>query len=285
MRVAVCGARGTLGSVMVREFQTGPVHYDVVPLDRSVVDLTDAESTAAVLKRVAPHLIINCAAYNAVDAAEDQPVAALRANAFAVRTLARAARTHGATLVHYGSDFVFDGTADRPYIEKDRPNPRSVYGVSKMLGEWFALDAPRAYVLRVESLFGRLPDGPPDKGSVAGIVRGLEAGTVPKVFEDRTVSPTYAIDAARVTRELIERGAPPGLYHCVNSGHCTWADFAREAARLLGLEARIELVRLADMSLRAVRPLYCALSNAKLEAAGITMPTWQDALARHIAGG
>jgi dTDP-4-dehydrorhamnose reductase len=227
-------------------------------------------------------VIINCAAYNAVDAAEDDPVAALRVNAFAVRTLAGTAQTLGATLVHYGSDFVFDGTASSPYTEEDQPNPRSVYGTSKMLGEWFARDAPRAYVLRVESLFGSAPGGAPAKGSVEVLLGAIREGRSQKVFEDRIVSPTFVPDAARATCKLLELSPPAGLYHCVNGGHASWFEFAQEAARLLGRKGEFEPVRLADMKLRADRPVYCALSNAKLAAAGIQMPSWQDALTRYI---
>jgi dTDP-4-dehydrorhamnose reductase len=176
---------------------------------------------------------------------------------------------------------VFDGTASAPYTELDRPNPRSVYAASKLLGEWFALDVPRAYVLRVESLFGRAPGGPVEKGSVASILRTLRAGGSPRVFVDRTVSPTYVVDAARATRQLVESGAPPGLYHCVNSGNCTWFEFATELARLLDIPANLDPVRMADVPRPAQRPQYCALSNEKLRAAGIDMPTWQDALARY----
>jgi dTDP-4-dehydrorhamnose reductase len=137
-------------------------------------------------------------------------------------------------------------------------------------------------VVRVESLFGRAPDGPPAKGSAEVILAGFRAGGLPRVFEDRTVSPTYVLDVARAIRALVERGAPAGLYHCVNSGHCTWAEFAAEASRLLSVEPRFESIRMADMPMRAPRPQYCALSNAKLAAAGIGMPTWQDALARYV---
>ncbi len=103
-----------------------------------------------------------------------------------------------------------------------------------------------------------------------------------KVFLDRTVSPTSVRDGAWATRELIERNAPFGLYHLVNSGFCTWAELAREAARLLQVEPRLDPVRMADVALKAPRPLYCALSNDKLASVGIRMPAWQDALARAI---
>jgi dTDP-4-dehydrorhamnose reductase len=280
MRIAVVGAAGQLGAAVVHECSS---RHDVAAFDRAALDITDPVKVAAEMKRAAPDVIINCAAYNAVDAAEDHPVEALQANAFAVRALARAAKARGAALVHYSSDFVFDGTATAPYTEEDRPNPRSVYAASKMLGEWFAADAPGAYILRVESLFGRAPDGRPVKGSVAAILAALQSGATAKVFEDRTVTPTYVLDAARATRELVERRPPAGIYHCVNSGSCTWLELAREAARLLGVEPRIQPMRLADAHLRAARPQYCALSNEKLKAIGIGMPTWREALERYVA--
>jgi dTDP-4-dehydrorhamnose reductase len=281
MRVAVVGARGQLGAAMVQECAR---RYEVVPFDRSSLDVTDAVAVAAAIGRVRPAVIVNCTGYNAVDAAEDHPVDGLQVNAFAVRAMARAAQAHGCSLVQYSTDFVFDGTSSTPYTEDDRPNPRSVYAASKLLSEWFAVDAPRAYILRVESLFGEVAGWGPPKGSVAGIVKALRSGGTPRVFEDRTVSPTYIFDAAWATCELLDRDAPSGVYHCVNSGSCTWAEFAREAARLLGVEPRLELVRVADVTLRAQRPKYCALSNAKLASLGIVMPTWQDALQRYLMG-
>ena len=279
MRIAVIGARGQLGAALVHE--CGSAH-DVTPLAHDDLDITDDRAVAAAIDRVRPEVIINSAAYNDVDGAEDHPVVALNSNAFAVRSLARAAARHGATLVHYSTDFVFDGVASAPYTEDDPPNPRSVYAVSKLLGEWFATDVPRAYVLRVESLFGRAPGGPSAKGSVAGILKTLLAGGEARVFEDRTVSPTYVIDAARATRQLLESQAPRGLYHCVNSGHCTWLEFTRELAQQLGVDARLTPVRVADVPLRAKRPQFCALSNEKLSSIGIVMPPWQDALARYL---
>jgi dTDP-4-dehydrorhamnose reductase len=281
MRMAVVGARGQLGAAVVRECAAS---HEVTAFGHADLDVTDDASVRAAMERARPNAIVNCAANNDVDGAEDRPVDMLNINAFAVRALARAAEASGAALVHYSSDFVFDGTASAPYAEEDRPNPRSVYAVSKLLGEWFASDAPRAYVLRVESLFGRAPGGPPPKGSVAAIANAIRAGGEARVFEDRTVSPTYVADAARATRELLERHAPAGVYHCVNSGHCTWLEFARELARQLGMEKRARLVpvRFADVKLRAARPQYCALSNQKLRSIGIEMPPWQDALRRYL---
>jgi dTDP-4-dehydrorhamnose reductase len=282
MRIAVVGARAQLGAAIAQELRAT---HDIVPLGRADLDVTDDAAVRATMARLRPDAIVNCAAYNDVDGAEDHPVEALNVNAFGVRALALAAESAGATLVHYSTDFVFDGTASAPYTEEDRPNPRSVYAASKLLGEWFALDAPRAYVLRVESLFGSADDAAPAKGSVETIRKALASGGKARAFVDRTVSPAYVVDVANATQRLIESGAKPGLYHCVNSGRCTWLELGHDLARQLGLpdvDSRLLPVRLSDVPMRAKRPQYCALSNDKLRSAGIEMPTWQDALARYL---
>ncbi len=280
MRVVVVGAEGQLGAAIAREFAP---HHDVIELTHSMLDVTDDQAVREVLGRAKPDAIINCAAYNNVDGAEDHPVDALNTNAFAVRALARAAGACGCALVHYSTDFVFDGKASAPYTETDEPNPRGAYAASKLMGEWFAADAPRAYVLRVESLFGSVKGARPAKGSVATIAKAIQSGAEARVFEDRTISPTYVFDAAAATRQLLERSAPPGVYHCVNSGSCTWLDFARELARRLRVEPKLIPIRMSDAKLRAERPMYCVLSNAKLAAVGIAMPSWQEAVAGYVA--
>jgi len=149
MRIALVGAEGQLGAAIAREFHAG---HEVIEFTHSMLDVTSDEAVRQVMGRAGPDAIVNCAAYNDVDGAEDHPVDALNVNAFAVRALARAAGDCNAALVHYSTDFVFDGRASRPYTETDTPNPRGAYAASKLMGEWFAADAPRAYVLRVESL-------------------------------------------------------------------------------------------------------------------------------------
>jgi dTDP-4-dehydrorhamnose reductase len=280
MRVVVTGAPGLLGAAILHEFAGG---HDVVPLDRSHLDVTDAAAVQTVIERERPDVLINCAAYNNVDGAEDEPLAAMAANAFAVLSLARAAAARGATLIHFSSDFVFDGEADRPYVEEDAPNPRSVYAAAKLLGDWFAREAPHAYVLRVESLFGPAGPGGGRRGSLGTIVDGIRRGAEVPVFTDRVVSPSYTLDIARTARALIERGAPFGLYHCVNSGHARWSEIAARAAALMGLPLRLRPLTLETVNLRARRPRYCALSNAKLASAGIPLPSWDEALQDFLA--
>lgn len=278
-RVLVVGAGGRLGGAIVETFRDA----DVIRHERASLDITSATDVARVVADAAPDVIINTAAFNDVDGAEDRPIEAFAVNAFAVRSLARAAEHAGATLVHYSTDFVFDGTATEPYTEESPPSPRSAYAMSKLLGEWFALDAPRAYVLRVESLFGWAPEWRGRRGTVDGIVDGLRARREVNVFTDRVVSPSYVSDVASATRFLVERGAP-GLYHCVNSGRATWYDVASEAANILGVPPTLRAVTMSEVVLKAPRPRFCALSNQKLAAAGFVMPTWQDALRQWLRG-
>ncbi len=279
MRVIVTGASGLLGAAILREFADHEVHA----FGHAELDVASDSSVDEAFAATHPEVVINCAAYNDVDRAESEADAALRTNAFGVLALSRASRRTGAVLVHYSTDFVFDGESDRPYVEEDAPNPRNVYAVSKLLGEWFAAEAPRSYVLRVESLFGQPGPGGSRRGSLGSIRDRILANEEVPVFVDRTVSPTYTADVAAATRAIVERGAAPGLYHCVNAGAATWLEIAVETALRVGRPLKPKLLTLATANLKAARPRYCALSPARLAAAGIVMPDWRDALGRYLA--
>lgn len=286
MKLLVLGGAGQLGGAFdAARWPVGEpsplAGHDVVGHTRADTDVTDAAAVAEAVRTHRPDAIVNCTAFNDVDGAEVDPAPALTVNALAVRTLARVARDAQVALVHYSTDFVFDGEAATPYTEDDRARPVGVYGMSKLLGEWFALEVPRAYVLRVESLFG----GPQARSSVDRIVDALRQGRQTPVFVDRVVSPSFVDDVVAATVRLLDADAAPGLYHCVNAGHGSWAEVGREVAARLG--AAPELLRMTsvtDVTMRARRPVYCALSNARLvQALGRPMPTWQDALARYLS--
>jgi dTDP-4-dehydrorhamnose reductase len=279
MKVLVVGAGGHLGEAVAGHF-AGVA--DVTATTRAELDVCDHRAVEATISRLGPAAVINCSAYTDVDRAENEPVEALNVNAFAVRVLASASRRAGAAFVHYSTDFVFDGTGDRPYTEDDQPNPRSTYACSKLIGEWFARDGGRHYVLRVESVFGSSALAGGRRTSIDRIVDAILEGREAPVFVDRTVSPSFRQDVALATQVLLDGQAAPGLYHCVNSGSCTWEELAREVGRQLGIEPRLKRVRLAEAKLGAHRPQYCALSNARLAAAGAVMPSWQDAIGRHL---
>lgn len=277
MKVVVTGARGRLGRTLTRAAAAAYGGEDaVVALPRDALDVSDAAAVRAAIARLRPDALLNAAAYTNVDGAEDEADTALAVNAFGARALAEAASAVGATLVHYSTDFVFDGKKGAPYVETDDPNPLAVYAASKLLGEWF-VEGPNRYVLRVESLFGGTGGGTIDRMADAFL-----AGREVRAFTDRVVSPSYVEDAAAATIELLRKLPPPGLYHCASAGHATWIEVARELARQLEVPAPdIRPTTLEEMALRAPRPKYCALNSGKLAAAGIAMPNWRDAVARY----
>ena len=267
-----------MGGAIVRAF----ADHDVLPFDRQSLDITDAAAVQRAVAGARPDVVINAAVNNGVDRAEDEPVPALAINAMAVQSVARAAAEAGAVFVHFSSDFVFDGETDRPYVEEDQANPQSVYGASKLLGDWFALDAPRTYVLRVESVFGPPGASATRRGSLATMMDRIHDEVEVPVFIDRVITPTHTADITRALRTLLESQAPYGLYHCVNSGTTTWEGIAQFLARAMGKPLRTRPMTLATAGLRARRPRYCALSNSKLAAAGVLMPSWQDAVSEYV---
>jgi dTDP-4-dehydrorhamnose reductase len=276
VRVLVLGAGGQLGATMGTRLSGT---HDIVAKTSRELDVTRTAEVRAAIASLRPDLILNCSAYTDVDGAQEDPLRPLAVNAWAPQTLAAAAAAVGATLVHFSTDFVFDGKADRPYVETDSPNPLGVYAVSKLLGEWFVAEAPRAYVLRVESLFG----GPNAKSSVDSLLNAILSGREARAFSDRVVSPSYVEDVVDATMSLVERNAASGLYHCVNSGMTTWLELTHELARLARRpDARITGIKMSEVPMKTPRPLFAALSNAKLASAGVHMPTWQDALRRYV---
>jgi dTDP-4-dehydrorhamnose reductase len=276
-RVVVLGADGQLGrAVTARIGREAVVHA----LPRRLLDITDAGALAEAFGRLRPALVVNCAAYNDVDGAEDQQALAIAVNGVAVGTIARAAESVGATFVHYSTDFVFAGRDDRAWTEADAPEPLSVYAQSKLMGEWLAGDCTRHFVLRVESLFG----GEAARSTIDRVVAALADGRPMKLFHDRTVSPSFVDDVAEATWLLVTRDAAPGLYHCVNSGATTWMAVGQAIARTRGFDDRLIVpVSVADVPMKAPRPRYAALSNGKLAQAGVPMPHWEDAVARYLS--
>ncbi len=275
--VLIVGAAGQLGQAMTAGLSAD---YKVIAWARADLELTNFTSVHERIAALKPEVVINCAGYNNVDQAEDDQASALNANAFSVRALARAAAEIDALLLHFSTDFVFNGSAAVPYTEHDRPEPQSVYAQSKLIGEWMAADAPKHYVLRVESLFG----GPKRRSSIDRIVDAVRAGKPAPVFVDRVVSPSFVADVVAASAHLLRVRPEFGVYHCVNSGHATWYEVGREIVRLLGQpDASLKPVHVKDVVLKASRPQFAALSNQKLAAAGFLMPTWQDAVARYLA--
>ncbi len=277
--VLITGAAGQLAGACAERLR-GICRVEA--LDRRGLDITSAAAVSRVVGALRPAVVLNCAAYNKVDEAESDATAALAGNGLAVGALANASRDVDAILVHYSTDFVFDPVTDRGLLtEQDAVRPRGVYAQSKLLGELFAREAPKHYVLRVASLFGA-SNG---QSSVDKLALAIRRGDRVRAFADRTVTPSYVYDVADATVAIVERALPFGLYHCVNSGATTWTTIAHTLATLLGVdpERAVEPVPFASLVAPAPRPQFPTLSNARLAATGVTMPPWDDALRRAVA--
>jgi len=280
-RAVVFGAAGQLGLELVRELQQR--RFAVASWDRTQVDITDATSVQNALAEFDAEVVFNAAAYNQVDVAEKEPQAAFLVNALAVRNLALACRQVDARLVHFSTDYVFDGTAGHPYVEEDPTHPLGAYAVSKLAGELYAqayLD--RALVVRTSGVFG--PGGlATARGNFVELMLRLAASPNPiRVVEDHVASPTFAPLLASRTIDLVERELS-GVFHIGGGTPTSWFQFAK----LIFEAANVQPVLLAtnerEYRTPARRPKYSALSNAKMERSGLEpLPSLKEVLADYF---
>lgn len=277
MRVLVTGAGGRLGRAIVEEF--GNAGHIVVGLNRAALDVTRPAAVASAAFANRPDVIINCSSFSPVDAAETAQEEAFAINAMAPAILADVARRSGSALVHFSTEYVFDGESSVPARENDRLRPRNLHGASKLAGERHVLSAPVHLILRLGSLFGGALSGQPVPGTIDGLVHAIATGRTIQEFVDGILSPTYAPDVAVATRELLESRAASGIYHCVNSGYCTWTELASAVATQLRVPVSMPLAEYAQLD---HRPLATPLSPAKLAAQGVVMPHWHSALRRYL---
>jgi dTDP-4-dehydrorhamnose reductase len=276
-RVLLLGGSGQLGTAIRREWKD----CEIVAPPRSQLGLEQTERVADALDRIRPGVLLNAAAFHDVDRCEEAPEEALAINALAVGRAARLAHERDVVFVTISTDYVFDGAASAPYPESARPNPLSLYGLSKLVGEHLAAAAPRRFVIRTCGLYGARAAR--DRVPFVERVLGHSAGSEPmRVVDDVFVSPTFAGDLARALRSLIASDAF-GLYHAVNPGPVSWYEFAAETLKLSGRPAAIEPIQAAQWKATAIRPRFSALENANLRALGIALPPWQAGIAAYLA--
>jgi dTDP-4-dehydrorhamnose reductase len=281
-RVAIFGSAGQLGVELVREFASRG--HDVIGLTRAQVDITDATAVERRLTEVDPAVILNAAAYNQVDVAENEPQAAFLVNGLAVRNIAIASRQLDAVFVHFSTDYVFDGEARRPYAEEDPTHPLGAYAVSKLAGELYA----RAYletllIIRTSGVFGPGGLNTARGNFIELMLRLATTGTAIRVVEGHLASPTYAPALAARTADLVERGAS-GLFHIGGGTPVSWFDYARMIFSLAGMEPELRATNEREYRTAARRPKYSALSNAKMEAFGLApMPPLEEAVRSYLA--
>ena len=277
MNVVITGAGGQLGQDMFSACIKR--NFEVEAADSRRLDITDYRAVTKFLARYSGDLVINCAAYNAVDQAEEDWETAFRINGLGVRNLVRAVNEYGGTLVHYSTDFVFDGESPRPYTVADTPRPINRYGESKLLGEQFVRDlSERYYLIRVSSVFG-----PGKTNFVKKVIEWSKTGKELRVVDDQVSSPTYTPDLADATLDLIKTGMH-GLYHLTNSGSCSRYGWASHILDLLGWKGTIIPVSSQEFMTPAKRPRFSVLDPFGFpELLGYKLPDWKDATSRFLA--
>lgn len=280
MKIAMLGANGQLGRDLCPRLAG-----EVVPLTRAEIDLERSDTIKPHLAAVRADVVVNCAAYNFVDRAESEPEAAFRSNAWGVRELALACRDLDCRLVHLSTDYVFGLDADRrtPLTEDDPPGPVSVYGLSKLAGEYLVRSAcPRHLVVRTCGLYGVWGSGGKGGNFVETMLRVAEQGKPLRVVNDQRCTPTYTADLAEAVAALIRRGSE-GLFHVTSAGDCTWYELAAEIFRQSGVKADLTPITSSEFGAAARRPPYSVLAVEKLVREGISQPRpWQDALAVYL---
>ena len=277
-KMIIFGGEGQLGSDM-----TGIISsYKIISLGHKDVDITDFENVKNIINKHKPSVVINCAAYNKVEDAENNIVVAYNVNAFGPYYIARASKEVGATCVHISTDYVFDGSKES-FNEKDCPHPINVYGASKLAGEELVrIGNPEHYIVRTSALFGKAVGG--SKGNfVTLMIRLSKDKKEIRVVNDQITVPTFTEDLAIKILELVDKKAPYGVYHITNQGQASWCDFARKIFNLAGISAEIKAISTKESGTKVRRSQKSVLKNEKLIKLGIKLLSpWQDALKRYL---
>ncbi|HLD62114.1 MAG TPA: dTDP-4-dehydrorhamnose reductase [Patescibacteria group bacterium] len=276
MKVLVLGARGMLGQELVKVF------YDkeVIAWDRDDLNIADRGEVFRKIEGVKPDVILNAAAYNAVDLAEEEKEAAFLINAEAVKNLSEMSKKIGSILVHYGTDYAFDGEKESGYTEDDLTDPQSSYGRSKVQGEKYLQEmGGKFYLMRLSRLFGKAGNGENAKKSFVDMILNLaKEKEALEIIDEELSSPTYAPDLAKLTKKIVANKMPYGIYHGANGGSCTWYEFAKEALKLKNISCKLIPVPASQFPRSAARPKYSILLNTKLSPAR----SWRKALKEYL---
>lgn len=276
MKVLVTGVKGQLGYDVVCELEKRGL--EAVGVDIEEMDITDAESVERVLRQSAPDAVIHCAAYTAVDAAEDNEALCRRVNADGTRNIAKVCRELDIKMIYISTDYVFSGQGERPWEPEDERDPQSVYGQTKYEGELAVQELLEKYfIVRIAWVFG--VNG---KNFVRTMLKLSESHDTITVVNDQFGSPTYTYDLARLLVDMVQT-EKYGIYHATNEGICSWYDFACAIFREAGISMNVKPVSSAEYGAKASRPANSRMSKEKLTENGFErLPTWQDALKRYL---
>ena len=283
MRVVVIGSRGQLGSNLVAILNTEK--HEVIPLQHGDIECCDPESVRVALERVAPEVVVNCAALTDVDTCQDRPEDAFRVNALGALYVAQCCARVGSLCVYTSTDFVFDGGKGEPYTEDDCPNPINVYGASKFAGEMLTRQASQKWlIVRIASLFGKSGAQRTSGNFVDLMIEKTRMGKSLRVVDDICMSPTYACDASRALERLVRQRAT-GIFHLTNAGHCSWYELAEKTLQLVGLSPVLEPIRSYEYRYHAMRPKDSSLRRkARDDGLDALLRPWQQALEVYLDG-
>ncbi len=276
MKVLVTGVKGQLGYDVVKELEKRNI--EAVGVDIEEMDITDAESVAEVIKNTAPDAVIHCAAYTAVDAAEDNAEICTKVNVDGTRNIARVCKQSDIKMLYISTDYVFDGKGERAWEPDDERNPQSVYGRTKYEGELAVQELLEKYfIVRIAWVFGI--NG---KNFVKTMLKLAETRDSLTVVDDQFGSPTYTFDLAKLLADMIVTDKY-GVYHATNEGICSWYEFACEIFKAAGIEMNVKPVSSAEYGAKAARPANSRMSKEKLTENGFEkLPHWKDALERYL---
>jgi len=283
MKIGVLGAGGRLGAALLREYRD---KFEVTGFDHERLDLSDLDALRAKLETAGFDVLINAAGFTKVDLCETQPDPAFLINAEAPRVLAEICARANTRLIHFSTDYVFDGEKRDPYAEHDEANPISVYGQSKLAGEKNVLAAPgQNLVVRVSWVFG--PDRP---SFIDSMIKEAQENERIEAIADKFSAPTYTLDIARMLPQFFDRDVEGGILHFANKGQCSWREYAQwglDCCHEAGVPLRTRTVgagRLEDMSnWIARRPVYSVLSTLKYsKLTGNSPRTWREAVSDYI---
>jgi len=281
MKVVIIGANGQLGTDLCRVLAAQKIA--VVPLTHADIDVSNSEQVDRVLEAIRPDAVINTAAFHKVEQCEKEPVPSFAVNAIGPWNLALVCSRLDAVLVHFSTDYVFDGGRRRPYSESDLPRPLNVYGVSKLAGERIVpFTWVRHFVVRTCGLYGVAGSSGKGGNFVETMLKKAAEGAPIRVVDDQILTPTFTGDLAQAVIRLVHTDAY-GLYHISAEGQCSWYEFARKIFELENLAVDLRTVSTRDFTSPVQRPAYSVLSKQKLKGLGISMPQWEDGLARYLA--
>jgi dTDP-4-dehydrorhamnose reductase len=276
MKIVVTGFNGQLGYDVVKEGTSQG--FDMVGTTSKDLNITDETKVTSLINDIRPDAIIHCAAYTAVDNAEDDREKCWDVNVNGTKYIAEAAKSVEAKFIYISTDYVYEGVGNEPYKESDEPNPSGYYGKTKYEGEKIVQSVMEEYfIVRISWVFG--VNG---NNFIKTMLRLAETRNELNVVGDQIGSPTYTSDLAKLLIEMAQSNKY-GTYHASNEGFCSWAGFANEIFRLAEKQVKVNSITTEEYPTRAVRPKNSRMSKKKLKSAGFTpLPAWQDALSRYL---